>query len=397
MLSHAGIHTILCSLIAGELSTKNPALFAHLAVQDLTPDTLLREGDLALDSLSLTRTAIAAASFFDLYSVNRQELLLAGKSIGQWTESIAESYQLGADGIHFKSSGSTGLAKSVHHPSAFLLQEARAWAIQLAPLGLKRAVLACPAHHIYGCIWGVWLPQVLGIETLVVSPLALPACLRDGDLLITVPPVWDYLAPAGQHMPQRVLGINSTGPLREETRSTLAQGSQEVWEIYGSSETAGIASRPVTASHYTLLEHWARGAAAHTLVRRCPDGISRAFDLPDVVEWINPRELRPVKRRDQAIQIGGHNVSAQWVAEQIQQLPHVKACAVRAHLQGGDSFLKAFIVLDEDTETLRHDMAFLIRMQLPNYAMPKHLSFGSALPVNGMGKLIDWPLDAKQE
>jgi long-chain acyl-CoA synthetase len=394
MLNSQSVHTLLCSLIASELSQKNPAVFKHLSIGDLTPDTLLREGDLALDSLSLTRLAISAASFFDLYRVNYQERLLAGKSIGQWTQDILQAITLGADGLHFMSSGSSGIAKSVHHPSAYLLQEAQAWAKKLRRFELSRTVLACPAHHIYGCIWGVLVPQALGIAAITTGPQHLPSHLRCSDLLVTVPPVWDYLAPANLHIPANVLGISSTGPLRQDTRMRLSGGSYPVWEIYGSSETAGVASRAVSSSHYTLLDHWQPGNAPHTLTRHCPDGHMRAYELPDELEWLDERTLRPLKRRDQAIQIGGQNVSPQWVAEQIELLPNVKNCAVRIHNDGADFDLKAFIVLKDDTEAHRHDMAFFIRMQLPSVAMPKHLSFGENLPCNAMGKLTDWQLES---
>jgi long-chain acyl-CoA synthetase len=394
MLNEKSIHTLLCSLIASELSAKNPSLFGQLSSQDLKPETRLREGDLALDSLSLTRLAIAAASFFDLYRVNLQERLLAGKSIGQWTHEISKAITAGADGLHFMSSGTSGIPKSMHHPSAYLMQEAQAWVGQLLPLGLKRAVLACPAHHIYGCIWGVLVPQTLGIDTIVATPGDLPKCLQPRDLLITVPPVWDYLAPAEAHIPANILGICSTGPLLHDTRDALAHGTYPVWEIYGSSETAGIASRAVTTTDYSLLDHWFKGDAPHTLLRHCPDGAMRAYELPDEIEWPTERRLRPIKRRDQVIQVGGNNVSPNWVADEIRALPNIKNCAVRAHGQGANSFLKGFIVLTEDTETHRHDVAFLIRTHLPHTAMPKHLSFGAALPTNAMGKLADWPISS---
>jgi long-chain acyl-CoA synthetase len=392
MLNATIVHRLLSSLIAHELNTKKPSLYGALSIQDIHPRTRLREQDLALDSLSLTRLAIAVASYFGLYHLNRQEYLLAGQYVEQWTQEILQAQDLGADGLHFMTSGSTGISKSVHHPSLFLEQEVQAWCHKIKMLNIRRVVVACPLHHIYGCIWGVLLPTALDVPMISVTPARLPNWLMPHDMLVTVPPVWEYLAPASANLPAHLLGINSTGHLPTLTRELLAQADIQLWEIYGSSETAGIAARNVKDQLYETLSYWSRGKQMHQIERVCPDGQTRLYELQDVVSWQDDRMMQPLKRRDEAIQIGGINVSAQWVSNQIELMPGVKECSVRAEIQGADSYLKAFIVLDQDTEIHRHDMAFMIRMQLPQQAMPKHLTFGDQLPINSMGKLMDWQI-----
>jgi hypothetical protein len=115
-----------------------------------------------------------------------------------------------------------------------------------------------------------------------------------------------------------------------------------------------------------------------------------AITVPDYVERISERSLRPVGRRDGAVQVTGHNVSPERVAQTLQTVEGVVDAAVRLHANGR---LKAFIVLKEDYDpaqlSSRIEQAMVI--YLADHERPKSFRFGPALPRNAMGKLEDWP------
>ena len=60
-----------------------------------------------------------------------------------------------------------------------------------------------------------------------------------------------------------------------------------------------------------------------------PDG--REVDLPvqDNLQWVSPTEFELLRRTDHSVQVGGHNVSADWVVQQLLTQAAVKAVAVR--------------------------------------------------------------------
>ena len=112
-------------------------------------------------------------------------------------------------------------------------------------------------------------------------------------------------------------------------------------------------------------------------------------DLPDYVERIGDRSLRPIGRRDGAVQVGGHNVWPGHVAGMLRAIDGVADAAVRLHANGR---LKAFIVPDAGHDPselyVRIEQAAAERLAAPE--RPRNLRFGATLPRNAMGKLEDW-------
>ena len=111
--------------------------------------------------------------------------------------------------------------------------------------------------------------------------------------------------------------------------------------------------------------------------------------LPDHIERIGDRGLRPTGRRDGAVQVGGYNVWPGRVAAMLRTLDGVVDAAVRL---GDDGRLKGFIVRDDaadpDLLSARIDQAIADRLAGPE--RPKSIRFGRSLPRDALGKLADW-------
>jgi 4-coumarate--CoA ligase len=190
------------------------------------------------------------------------------------------------------------------------------------------------------------------------------------------------------HFPDDVVGVSSAGPLGDQLAADLLEiGLTRLVDVYGSSETGGIAVRELPEATYELLPRWQLLPLGRDDWQLSDD--KGLHNLPDHVERVGDRSLRPIGRRDGAVQVGGHNVWPQRVVDVLLSTEGVAAAAVRLHANGR---LKAFIVPDGSREpgelSIQIERAATDQLSAPE--RPKSLRFGAALPRNAMGKLEDW-------
>src|SRR5205823_4100230 len=116
--------------------------------------------------------------------------------------------------LSFRTSGSAGAPKHCTHDVSTLWQEVGELARLVA--GSRRILCAVPAHHIYGFLFSVLLPQALGIagedviDVRASAPAAIAGQLRAGDLVIGHPDFWRALARSTSTLPPGVAGVTST-------------------------------------------------------------------------------------------------------------------------------------------------------------------------------------------
>ena len=359
------------------------------------------QGALALDSLARMQLATAAATWCNAYDVGYEDLFLAKRSVLDWTSIMLRARASGAKHFTFSTSGSTGARKHIRHFEDVLASEARGWAtlLQRQPgsIAIERVVVLCPTHHIYGFIWGVLLPLALGVPALDADLSDMPA-LQPGDLVVAVPDQWAWLAERKATTPG-VQGISSTAALPTDVHNQLTHppaGTStggglltRLLQIYGSSETAGLAWRQDPACDYQLAPGRSR-ALDGGIELQLPSGNNAAMAVQDELTWTSETTFKLIRRADGMVQVGGHNVSPDWVASKLQSHPLVKRAAVR--LSDSRQRLKAYVVLyAAESAHDQHVVEAWARAELPDYAYPQHFSYGGQLPTNSMGKPCDWP------
>lgn len=307
----------------------------------------LGTGGLAADSLERTWLALAVHHFFTLEGTAWEDKVLPARTVGEVAEIGAARLAVpqGA-AISFATSGSTGAPKRVRHALADLAAEAA----QLAALlpGRRRVVRLVPAHHIYGFLFTVLLPQVLDVPVVEarrggVGPL--PGRLAAGDLVVGFPLVWAqaarYWTPGA--LPPDVTLVTSTAPCPPETVAALhAAGAARVVEVYGASETGGVGWRDEAAAPFRPLPHLAR----------CGDGLSRdgrPLPLQDRLVW-EAEGFRVAGRLDGAVQVGGVNVRTAAVRDRLVALPGVVAAEVTPVKTPGGLRLAAVLTVAPATE-----------------------------------------------
>ena len=215
--------------------------------------------------------------------------------------------------------------------------------------------------------------------------------LGDGDLIVTFPEKWAWIERSLPVIPPGVAGVVSTAPCPPSLIDALiANGLQTMTDIYGSSETAGIAIRRFPGEdRYTLMPHW------RLVEEDCPilvrDDGSRHLP-PDRLEIQKDGGFRIAGRRDGAVQVGGINVWPTAVAERLRSIPGVAEVVVRKMREDEGNRLKAFIVPTSGMiqEHLRRDVEAWIEAHLPAPQRPMSISFGTTAPVSGTGKPKDW-------
>jgi long-chain acyl-CoA synthetase len=346
---------------------------------------------LDLDSLARMQLATAGAVWCNAYDAGFEDLFLAKRNVADWAGVMHRARQAGAAQITFATSGSTGARKLIRHREDILADEARVWAKALGPV--KRIVVLCPTHHIYGFIWGVLLPLALGVPAIDADLAHMPA-LQPQDLLVAVPDQWSWLAASPRQWPAGVQGISSTAPLAAAVHDALTVGQAhplaQLWQIYGSTETAGLAYRHTSAGPYTLASGRLRNAQ-DGIDLQLPSGKLQPMAVQDTLQWTGPDSFELLRRSDDSVQIGGHNVSPAWVVGQLMGHSAVKEATVRLDLEHTPSKLKAFVVLHDSAQTeTSAELEQWIADQLPWYATFSSITYGAQLPRNVMGKAADW-------
>ncbi|MES3095660.1 AMP-binding enzyme [Sphingomonas aerolata] len=383
-LSRAAVHRIACAVVATEMARlRDPAPPA--ATRGDWPEAMpIGDEGLGLDSMEQLGALGALAEAFDL----DDDTLGEGppQTVGAWTDWILRAHATGPGRIGVRTSGSTGSPRLCVHAVPDLLDEAAVFATRFADR--RRVVALVPADHLYGLVWTALLPDVLDIPV-AVRTIGAPLSLEAGDLVVAVPDQWRALSRMMRHWPGDVIGISSAGPLDDAIAAVLlAAGLAGLADIYGASETGGIAMRTLPALDYDLLPRW-QLTAADPDDWRLVDCDGRHHDLPDHVARLGERVIRPVGRRDGAVQVAGHNVWPGRVAGVLRTVEGVADVAVRLH---GNGRLKAFVVPHpgQDPARLSARIEQLAANRLADPERPKAYRFGTAVPRTAMGKLEDW-------
>ena len=389
----------VCDLVAGELS-----MMRRRSVEPQLPwtRTLHIGRDLDADSLEVLALATAFSEILHLHRSGIEDYLLARLEIQDWAAIAQKSLRQFSSELTFRTSGSAGSPKRCTHHASSLWQEV---AVLAALLPERRRILSVvPSHHIYGFLFTVLLPQTPGMQGLEVldlrgsSPARLANELRSGDLVVAHPEFWRAALVLQPRIVPGVIGVTSSAPCPDELAQALqAAGLNKLFQVYGSSETAGVGWRDSATSSFQAFPYWRRVTDdAAILERTLPDGACVRYEIQDELEWIDADTFRPAGRIDQAVQVGGINVFPAQVAAALRENPAVLDASVRLMRPDEGNRLKAFIVpraAHADRKQLQAQLAMWSRERFDSPQQPMAFSFGSQLPRQANGKLADWIID----
>ena len=256
-----------------------------------------------------------------------------------------------------------------------------------------------PPHHIYGLLFSVLLPLCAGAtveRTSLFYPQEIAARIAASGvtLLVSTPAHLRALAAAswGEHRLRLVL--SSGAPLAAGDARAFF-GRTGVWplEIYGSTETGGIAVRrqdgedcpwlPMPAVECRCVEELlaVRSPYVSASPSAMPDGFFRTADLV---------ELRPngrfdlLGRSDGIVKVGGQRVSLASVEKELLALPGVEDAAALA--QPSPSGRGQEIVVLVVSARPAAEIGRELRARLASASWPRRIRCVPAIPVTPSGK-----------
>lgn len=306
-------------------------------------------------------------------------------------------------------SGSSGTPKPVHKTLAQFDAEVHTLERQWGALAGTATVLASvPHHHIYGLLFRVLWPLAAGRafdRTLIADPSRLQARLAQGGtaLVVSTPAQlsrWPSLDGFASLAPAPIAFFSSGGPLDPHTASDYAStfGAAPI-EIYGSTETGGIAWRRQsdTDAWQPVVGVEVRRDEDGALAVRSPhldhDGWHRT---EDAIVFDDDGRFRLQGRLDRVIKLDGKRVSLPELEALLARHPHVAQAAI-ARLAGATrERIGALVALTpQGRDALRANgrvaLAKTLRRHLAAYvdlvALPRYWRFRDALPFDARGKL----------
>lgn len=390
------LRRVVVDLVAAELALARPGRVLPSPPWPAERD-LAR--DLGADSLDLMGAATALGDLLGFGRAGMGDALLGRPVLSDWVDAARASLARFDADLVFRTSGSSGMPKRCPHRLVNLWREVDELARVLP--GRRRVLSAVPAHHIYGFLFTVLLPQASGDPLPVLdvrrgSPAALSGMLQPGDLVVAHPDWWRQVAALGLAFPDDVVGVTSTAPCPDAVARTLADGGLRLVQVYGSSETAGVGWREAAGEAYRLFSYW-RLADDNAIERSGQDDTAESFIPQDRLEWVDRQRFLPVGRIDCAVQVGGMNVFPAFVGDVLAMHPAIRECQVRLMRPDEGTRLKAFIVpmdAQVNADGLRAALADWVAERLSPPERPTIFSFGPALPRQQNGKLADWIINA---
>ena len=309
--------------------------------------------------------------------------------------------------VGFRTSGSSGVAKSIVRTEASLQADAEALVAEFPEIwgGRPAVVTSVPADHMYGALWRVRAPALAGCvvdpETVLSAEGLVAARARYGKFLfVTTPSFLEQLLvhPDAVALRGAFVGIITSGSLLRKDAALTAFAAFGICptEIFGSTETGTVAYRRRTdGDEWTLVG--AVRASTDTegrIVVDSPYAMERPFTMSDAVAFTAPRRFLLKGRTDRRVKILEDFVDLPEVEETLEAHPGVARARVESFGEGVPR-LGALIVLSDAARgrllmagrtalvaELRHGLL----PKLGPLAFPRRIRFVRTLPVNDRGK-----------
>jgi acyl-coenzyme A synthetase/AMP-(fatty) acid ligase len=310
--------------------------------------------------------------------------------------------------IDLFTSGSSGEPKRIEKSLAQLETEAAAlescWG---TAIGRATMVATVPHHHIYGMLFRLVWPLASGRPfdaALCADPrLLLDTLARAGDAVLVSSPAHltrlpelislESLRPAARRI------FSSGGPLPAATAEEYNRrlGAPPT-EVYGSTESGGVAWREQDASeHGTAWTPFAglglRLDPQGALCLRSPYLADEAWlTMGDAAELLPDGRFRLKGRLDRIVKIEGKRISLPELEHALRQHPWVLDAAV-VPLTGGKELLGAVVVLreaarlHEGREPLVGALREFLLQRFERVLVPRQWRFPERLPADERGKL----------
>ncbi len=248
------VAVIIRSILSQHLSKQNSSYFPLWFEYPQRGD--FSQEPFGFDSLSLVTLATEVGTFFGVHHTGLEENLIRYRDFQSWNDIVFDSLKHYNSTITFFTSGTTAKAKPVEHPLEKIIKEASF----LSTLFEQPASIASfvRAHHIYGFIYTIVLPQMLDVPVLYHEPLPSRDFFKTAPhtLIVSTPTLYKELELFKERFSPHTQAISSTEPLSQNTYELLHnKGLEKLYEIYGSSESLGVGHRTSLEEPFRLFDY----------------------------------------------------------------------------------------------------------------------------------------------
>lgn len=315
--------------------------------------------------------------------------------------------------VTFHTSGSTGKSKTIVKTFESLAKEVAFHCdFYRGRISADDTVFLCTIEpgHMYGTLWRTMLPKALGCRVdpeVIMTPESLLAKMKNARsvFLVTTPSFLSRFTSyaSGYDVPRNCVEITTSGAL---LTSDVASKTERVFglaprEIFGSTETGGVASRRQSADALAKgdvpwevfppvrVSAFRDGvSAAPRLEVRSPFSFAPRYVMGDGVELAaDGRSFRLLGRMDRMVKINEERVNLAEMEEKVRALGFDE-CAL-AVVEGRRGPCIGCVVVRKDGEG--PDALELRRMMLPVFpkgTVPKKFRYVRSLPRNAQGKVV---------
>ena len=294
--------------------------------------------------------------------------------------------------VTFHTSGSTGGPKTIVKPFEKLAKDvclhAKRWP------GIKvRVIATIQSNHMYGTLWRVLLPQRMGWqadEAVVRSPEELVDKMGAAEkvFLVTTP---SFLVRFNRYaenyrVPQNCVEIITSGAMLqpETSRDTKRVFGVEPLQIYGSTETGGVASRRGEGDWELLPGVQAEKTKEGKLKVKSPFSVPKTYVLGDGVEFTGKRTFKLLGRLDRLVKINEERVNLSEMEEKVRAAGWGE-CALTV-LKSENGPILGCVIAGAQVDAL--EMRKRLVGIFPPGTVPKKFRFVAELPRNPQGKVV---------
>jgi acyl-coenzyme A synthetase/AMP-(fatty) acid ligase/3-hydroxymyristoyl/3-hydroxydecanoyl-(acyl carrier protein) dehydratase len=280
--------------------------------------------------------------------------------------------------------------------AAQLFGEARVLGVALDLRPSDRLLASVPAQHIYGLLVGILAPLANGASLVCGNPLLaeeVAALVRasGASVLVSVPAHLRALASLG---PGDLAGVrsivSSSAPLDTATATQLARFQAKVIELFGSTETGGIATREAPDDRWRPLPGVVVTAAPDgTMLLDSPfldpDG-PRPYAAADRIALTEGGAFRHLGRADGVLKIAGRRITLDEIEGHLRKVAGVidaSVTAVPAEGGRGHEVWALVVAPSLDVETIRRGLGDW----LDPVMAPRRLRLVSEIPREATGKV----------
>lgn len=307
----------------------------------------------------------------------------------------------------FFTSGTTGEPTGALKSHSNLERELEVLVKLFSSENFERVIVTVPLIHIYGFLAGVLLPKALNADVILKEEFLPHELLELSEgkktLCITNPVFLKVLnkLKLEEQYPNMTF-LSSTGKLDPKTAQELPQKlSCNIYQLFGSTETGGIAYKQNDEELWRPLEHVQIDKEDECLSIRSPfiseyliekelGKVEQPFVTTDLVE-IKDDKFKLLGRKSEIIKISGKRISLLEVEILLEESPLIEEVLVKLDYDvetHKDEQLKLVLVTQQELSVVKKEVKSILQKNYKNINIRTQIECVNTIPKNLMGKKI---------